>query len=80
MFVALNGDNAATAKFIKSVTYHLHESFSQNVIKVEEAPFLLARVGWGYFDVKIDIEFQPWTGLKKHTLVHELCFDKNGKT
>ena len=70
MFVALNGDNSQTAKYIKSVTYHLHPTFKPAVIKVSEAPFLLARVGWGYFDIQMEIEFQDWTGMKNAKLVH----------
>ena len=59
MFVALNGDNAQTAKYVKSVTYHLHPTFKVNKIKLTEAPFLLARVGWGWFDIQIDIDVWP---------------------
>jgi len=65
MFVALNTDKDQTAKFVKSVTYHLHPTFKPSVIKVTEAPFLLSRIGWGYFDVEMEIEFKEWTGLKK---------------
>ncbi len=57
MFMSLNNDPEATSKYIKSVTYHLHPTFRPNKIKVTEAPFLLSRVGWGYFDIEMDIEF-----------------------
>ena len=57
MFMAFNEDKEETSKFIKSVTYHLHSTFKPNVIKVSEAPFLLARVGWGYFEVEMEVEF-----------------------
>ena len=57
MFVCLNNDKEATQKIIKSVTYHLHPTFKPSVIKVDEAPFLLSRIGWGYFDVEMEIEF-----------------------
>ena len=80
MFVVLNGDNAQTAKYIKSVTYHLHPTFKPSVIKIEEAPFLLARVGWGYFEIQMDVEFQEWTGMPKAVLHHELCFEERGRT
>ena len=80
MFVCLNNDKDATQKIIKSVTYHLHPTFKPSVIKVEEAPFLLSRVGWGYFDVEVDIEFQKSTGLGLKKVVHELCFNGKGKT
>uniref|UniRef100_A0A7S3HWI0 YEATS domain-containing protein n=1 Tax=Favella ehrenbergii TaxID=182087 RepID=A0A7S3HWI0_9SPIT len=80
MFMSLSNDVEETAKFIKSVTYHLHPTFKPSVIKVSEAPFLLSRLGWGYFDVEMEVEFQPSTGLGKKNLVHELCFDEDGKT
>ena len=51
MFVAFNDNKDLTAKYIKSVTYHLHPTFTPSKIKVEEAPFLLSRVGWGYFEI-----------------------------
>ena len=57
MFMNLNGNHEETAKYIKSVTYHLHPTFKPSVIKVSEAPFLLSRVGWGYFGIEMDIEF-----------------------
>ena len=75
MFVCLNNDKDATQKYIKSVTYHLHPTFKPSVIKVEEAPFLLSRVGWGYFDVEVIVEFQPNTNIGVKKIVHELCFD-----
>ena len=56
MFMSLNTPEE-TARYIKSVTYHLHPSFAKNKIKVTEAPFLLSRVGWGYFEITMDIEF-----------------------
>ena len=80
MFIAFNDDKDLTAKYIKSVTYHLHPTFKPSVIKVTEAPFLLSRVGWGWFDIPMDIEFQPWTKLPKMTLEHELCFENKGHT
>ena len=51
MFVAFNDNKDLTAKYIKSVTYHLHPTFRINKVKVSEAPFLLSRVGWGYFTI-----------------------------
>ena len=41
---------------------------------------LLSRVGWGYFDVEVEIEFQKSTGLGLKKVVHELCFEGKGKT
>ena len=80
MFVSLNGNADETAKYIKSVTYHLHPTFRPNKIKVEEAPFLLSRLGWGYFEIEMDIEFKENTGLGTKRLTHMLDFDGNGRT
>lgn len=57
MFVSLAADKEKTVKFVKSVTYHLHPTFNPNVIKIDQAPFLIARVGWGYFEIHLVIEF-----------------------
>ena len=80
MFVSLNGNPEETAKYIKSVTYHLHPTFKPNKIRVDEAPFLLSRVGWGYFEITMDIEFQPDTGLGTKQMAHMLEFSDKGKT
>ena len=80
MFCALNGDKEQTQKYIKRVTYYLHPTFKPSEIVVDQAPFLLARVGWGYFDIEMKVEFQKSTGMKPVKLVHELNFDGNGKT
>ena len=58
MFITLNNEKVdETSKFIKTVTYHLHPTFKPSVIKVDKAPFLLSRIGWGYFEVEFDVEF-----------------------
>ena len=80
MFVSLNGNPEETQRYIKSVTYHLHPTFKPNKIKVSEAPFLLSRVGWGYFEIEMDIEFQPSTGLGVKQLCHMLDFNDKGNT
>ena len=80
MFASLAQGADETGKFIKSVTYHLHPTFTPSKIKVEKAPFLLSRVGWGWFDIQMDIEFKESTGLGTKRITHELCFDGKGKT
>ena len=80
MFVSLNNNPEETQKYIKSVTYHLHPTFRVNKIKLTEAPFLLSRVGWGTFDIKIDIEFQDSTGLGTKRMNHGLTFEDKGLT
>ena len=80
MFVAFNDNKEETKRFIKSVTYHLHPTFTPSVIKVEEAPFLLSRLGWGWFTVEFEVEFHDWTKLGKIKMEHELCFENKGHT
>ena len=80
MFVAFNDNKEETKRFIKSVTYHLHPTFKPSVIKVEEAPFLLSRLGWGWFTVEFEVEFHDWTKLGKIKMEHELCFENKGHT
>ena len=60
---------------IKSVTYHLHPTYDISVVKVRKAPFILSRCAWGYFVVKIEIEFNQATNLPLKVLEYELCFD-----
>ena len=80
MFVAFNDNKDETARYIKSVTYHLHPTFRPNKIKVSEAPFLLSRLGWGYFPVEFDVEFHEWTKLGTVKMEHMLSFDNKGHT
>ena len=80
MFVAFNDNKDLTANYIKSVTYHLHPTFTPSKIVVSEAPFLLSRVGWGSFEIAMDIEFQPWTNLGVLPLEHMLSFSNKGHT
>mmetsp|Transcript_17667 Transcript_17667/g.51421 ORF Transcript_17667/g.51421 Transcript_17667/m.51421 type:complete len:177 (-) Transcript_17667:30-560(-) len=80
MFISLNNDPEETARYIKSVTYHLHPTFCPSKIKVTDAPFLLCRHGWGYFQVQMDIEFRESTGIGVHILEHMLSFEDNGHT
>ena len=58
MFVSsADGCDVVTEKYIRSVTYHLDETFEPSRIKVTKAPFLIARVGWGELDVGVLVEF-----------------------
>ena len=56
MYLTLNTPTKI-AKYIKSVTYRLHPTFKPRLITVIEAPFLLSRVGWGTFEIDMDVEF-----------------------
>ena len=72
--------HASTAKYIKSVTYHLHPTFRPRAVRVDRPPFLLSRLGWGYFEVFLDVEFQPWVQLGTERITHTLDFHGRGKT
>ena len=77
MFVCLGDGNAeGTAKYIKKVTYHLHPTFKPSVIPIAQAPFLIARVGWGYFEIEVEITFVDKLKMKPMKLTHELNFDR----
>jgi len=43
------------AESIDKVVFHLHPSFTPSVIEVTHAPFEVKQVGWGVFDIKVDI-------------------------
>ena len=77
MYVSMaNGNAEESNAYIKSVTYHLHPTFKPAVVKVTQAPFLIARVGWGYFDIKVVVEYHPQYKLKNETFEHELNFNQ----
>ena len=80
MFVSLNDSPALTSKYIRQVTYHLDPTFRPATVVLKEAPFLLSRVGYEEFEVEIDVEFQPETGLPPRHLTHELIFEPHGQT
>ena len=80
MFVCLsNGKKEETGNYVESVTYHLHPTFKPSVIKVTQAPFLLSRIGWGYFEMEIDIVFKKSTCLAPMKVTHELSFEQAEK-
>ena len=80
MFMKVDEDNELTSKIIKSVTYKLFPGFKPRVVQLLKPPFLLSRVGWGYFDVEIEVEFHRKFNLSKRTIWHELSFDGQGRT
>ena len=71
-FIICNEFKDNTDRFIEKVTFHLHKTFRPPVVIVDEAPFIVSRVGWGYFDIKIEVTFKKWTGIKRKTIDYEL--------
>lgn len=60
---------------IVSVTYTLHPTFHDPVVRQSEAPFRLERIGWGTFPVKVDISATDGKVARKVTCEHMLRFD-----
>ena len=60
------------------MTYILHPTYANSVIKVIQPPFSIARLAWGYFDVTMKIKFYPKYGLDDIELVHGLKFRGGG--
>ena len=77
MFVSLaSGDHQATGDYISRVKYYLHPTFNPSVVEVTDPPFLLSRIGWGFFTVTAEVQFRRGFGLTPATirLDHELNF------
>jgi len=55
---------------LSNVTYELHPSFSDSIVELKQAPFILERVGWGTFEVTVHLDVSlPNSGESvKHTL------------
>ena len=77
MYVSFTADKELTDKFVESVTYHLHPTFKPSVVKVTNKPFILSRLGWGYFEVHLEVQFKAWTKIPNMKLDHMLSFDKD---
>jgi transcription initiation factor IIF auxiliary subunit len=63
----------SSAMGIKQVTFTLHPDFEPNTVTVNSAPFEVTKVGWGVFDVGVEIQFKDGTAPRSlsHTLVFE---------
>ena len=58
----------------------LHPTFRNPKVFVNQAPFRLCKVGWGYFELPITVHFKKATGiLDPQTFEHTLSFDGDGK-
>ena len=49
-------NNENISNFIKSVKFTLHDTFPNNVRTINKWPFELYEMGWGEFDIKIQIQ------------------------
>ena len=65
--------NENISNFIKSVKFTLHDTFPNNIRIIDKWPFELYEMGWGEFDIKIQIQLIDET-VKPIDLVHSLKF------
>lgn len=63
--------NEDISTFIKEVTFTLHDSFHNRIRVVSKPPFELYEVGWGEFDIKIQIHLIDET-IKPLEIIHQL--------
>ena len=66
-------NNENISNFIKSVKFTLHDTFPNNIRVINKWPFELYEMGWGEFDIKIQIQLVDET-VKPIDLVHSLKF------
>eukprot|EP01084_Bolivina_argentea_P201591 344572_1 len=74
MFISTSKQELIKPKTIKNVTYNLHETFTNNVITIDEAPFYLKRRGWGIFTIMATIKFKAKYNMKDIKCDHNLDF------
>jgi len=80
MFISSSPTDVVPTASVKSVLWHLHETFRPRRVKQTEPPFYLSRRGWGYFEVRADITFKAGFGpTGKHnkrllTATHSIHF------
>ncbi|CDW73750.1 yeats family protein [Stylonychia lemnae] len=69
------------SQFIEKVVFTLDPSFIEDEIEIKKEPFELSKIGWGTFDIPIEIFFKKETGKTDTvSLNHLLNFDGNGET
>ncbi|KAH7727563.1 YEATS family protein [Aphelenchoides avenae] len=57
VFVRATGEDFKDNSFVRGVTFTLHESFENPVVKVKQPPFEVTRTGWGGFMMVIGVQF-----------------------
>lgn len=60
--------------YIDSVIFTLHPTFHKPVVSVNSPPFEVVRLGWGTFEIPIEIKWKKWTGIGSTFVNHELSF------
>mmetsp|Transcript_4367 Transcript_4367/g.5798 ORF Transcript_4367/g.5798 Transcript_4367/m.5798 type:complete len:438 (-) Transcript_4367:1761-3074(-) len=64
-----------TESCIKKVVFHLHRTYPKNQIVVDTNPFAVTRIGWGTFDVGMQVYFFDHYTPNKIFLNHDLDFN-----
>jgi hypothetical protein len=67
-----------TSYYIQKVEVFLHPTFNPNRLVLTEQPFEFARIGWGVFQLKGTIHFQPKFNMRPIAFEHLLSFERNG--
>eukprot|EP00347_Sterkiella_histriomuscorum_P016628 403352460 len=73
--------NDSIKRYIQKVRFGLHPTFGVTEIDVKSAPFQMTRIGWGVFNIPIEIFFRRDTGKKETIkLDHYLSFQGQGSS
>lgn len=68
----LRFDVQEDSQLVDKVVYNLHPTFADPQVTISEGPlFSLTRIGWGYFEVGVDVYLKDGQVFK---FSHELCF------
>ncbi|RKP08151.1 yeats family-domain-containing protein [Thamnocephalis sphaerospora] len=57
---------------LHSVTFILHETYTNSRREIMQPPYEVTETGWGEFDIGIQVQFPPETGEKPLTFYHHL--------
>ena len=66
-------------EIIKKVVFRLHPTFNPPVVHRSHSPFEISRLGWGIFNINIEIEFHDSLEMEKIELDHMLSFSHRVK-
>lgn len=77
-FVSLNDDRLDISNYVERVVFQLHPTFKNPTREVTSAPFKLACLGWGTFEIGITVFWKPWLEKEPTVLAHDLSFEGDG--
>lgn len=73
-FYVTLGSPELDARFIQSVTVHLHPTFRPARVHMEHPPFSVRRLGWGVFIIRADVILKPGWDVERISLAWNLQF------